>query len=379
MSHFAVTILPIHGLATYCSCTALNLATRFWADVRFVFRNSGKPLRASPHVKTALSRWPKANGVPGVMLHRAYSSCRFSASSRSRTSLIKHERSSHRRRLATHSAMACASHDLSWEEEALQDMILSSSSRQDHLEPWKGVGSVRDESLRAASPLRSPAQGSPSPRFDWRRRATSRAPQRDRHEISGDRKDTKGYIKRLMPQQLDIEPGKRFHQEVKAYEDRYVVLSRLGGRHGAFPILDFYPCWSSSKPKRRRKCARGWQSGLSSDCAKRATASPGCRRFGCVQNLAMLQLLALAPGSLFRITSLSECFCRHDGISEACAFQRWHARARHTSRPSPRKAHTWSSAFAHRHPVTDIVSKIIRSRGSGMEVSYAASYPTRTC
>jgi hypothetical protein len=43
-----------------------------------------------------------------------------------------------------------------------------------------------------------------------------------------------------MPQQLDIEPGKRFHQEVKAYEDRYVP-SRLGGRHEAFPIFRFLP------------------------------------------------------------------------------------------------------------------------------------------
>jgi hypothetical protein len=91
--------------------------------------------------------------------------------------------------------------------------------------------------------------------------------------------------------------------------------------------------------------------------------------------LAMLRLLALALGSHFRITSLSECCCRHDGISEACAFQRWHACARHTSRPSPRKAHTRSSAFAHRHPVTDIVPKIIRPRGSAMEVRRILPYP----
>jgi hypothetical protein len=232
----AVTILPLHKSSHVFSRTALNLATRFWADVRFVFRNSGKPLRASPCVKTTLSRWPKANGVPGVMLHRAFSSCRFSASSRSRSSLIKYERSSHCRRLVTRSARACAPHDPSWEEEALQDMILSSSSRQDYPEPWNGVGPVRDESLRAASPLRSPAQGSPSPRFDWRRRATSRAPQRDRHGISANVKDTKRYIKRLMPQQLEIEPGKRFHQEVKAYEDRYVVLSRREVAIEPFPF-----------------------------------------------------------------------------------------------------------------------------------------------
>jgi hypothetical protein len=34
----------------------------------------------------------------------------------------------------------------------------------------------------------------------------------------------------LMPQQLDIEPGARFHQEVRAYEDRWVFLSCLGDR-----------------------------------------------------------------------------------------------------------------------------------------------------
>jgi hypothetical protein len=240
------------------------------------------------------------------MLHRAYSSCRFLASSRSRISELKHERSSHRRLLATHPSKGRASHDLSWEDEALQDMILS-SSRQSYPGSGKGVDFVHDESLRAASPLRSPTHGSSSPRFDWRRRATSRAPQRDRHKISGHGKDAKRYIKRLMPQQLEIEPGERFHQEVKAYEDRCVVR-RVKRSPWNVSVLDFYPCWSSSKLKRRRNCAKGWQSGLSSDCAKRATASPGCRRFGWNRSLAISRLLALALGSHFHITSLSECF-----------------------------------------------------------------------
>jgi hypothetical protein len=227
---FAVTLF---ASSSRRGCTTLDLATRFWADVRFVFRNSGKPVRASPYVKTALSHWPEPNGLPGVMLHRSYSSCRLLASSRSGVPLMKHQRSSDRRRLATHSAMAYASHDLSWEDEAFQDIIQSSQSRQ---EPWQGASSVHDESHRAASPLRSSTHGNPSPRFDWRRRATSRAPpQRDRHEICGAAKDKKSYMKRLMPQQLEIESGKPFHQEVRLYEDRCVFSSHQGGRHRALP------------------------------------------------------------------------------------------------------------------------------------------------
>jgi len=53
---------------------------------------------------------------------------------------------------------------------------------------------------------------------------------------------------------------------------------------------------------------KDWQSGLLSDYATRVTASPGCRRFGWIQSLAMSRRLALALVSHFRITSSSECF-----------------------------------------------------------------------
>lgn len=162
---------------------------------------------------------PKTNDLHGVMFQRAYSSCRFSASSRSRDSAMKYGRPSHRRWLATYSEMGDASYDPSLEDEALQDMF--SSPRQGLSEPSKGVGFVHDEALRAASPLRSPPPGLSTPRFDWRRRAISRAPPRgNRHEISRDGKDAQGHVKRLMPQQHEIRPGGRFHQEAKAYEDR---------------------------------------------------------------------------------------------------------------------------------------------------------------
>jgi len=174
-----------------------------------------------------------------VMLQRAYSSCRFSASSLSRNSVTKYGRPSHRRWLAADSVIGDASYDHSWEEEALQHML--SLPRQGPSEPSNGVSIVHDEALRAASPLRSPAPGL-SPRFDWRRRATSRAHRGNRHEISRDGKGAPGHVKRLMPQQHEIRPGGRFHQEVKAYEDRWDLVSYPGGHHNTFSLSDFYPC-----------------------------------------------------------------------------------------------------------------------------------------
>ncbi|KAH9993020.1 AAA domain-containing protein [Russula vinacea] len=42
------------------------------------------------------------------------------------------------------------------------------------------------------------------------------------HALTGDT-----HIKRLVPQQLEIQPGKRFYHEVKAYEDRFLPLLEL--------------------------------------------------------------------------------------------------------------------------------------------------------
>lgn len=161
------------------------------------------------------------------MFQRAYSSCRYSVSSLSRNPVTKYGRLSHRRWLASDSAMGDASYDPSWEDEALQHTF--SSPRRDLSLPSKGVGSVHDEALRAASPLRSPTLGLSSPRFDWRRRAISRAPPRgNRHGVSRDGKSAEGHVKRLVPQQHEIRAGERFHQDVKAYEDRWVLVSYPG-------------------------------------------------------------------------------------------------------------------------------------------------------
>jgi len=173
------------------------------------------------------------------MLQRAYSSCRFSASSLSQNTVTKYGWPSHRRWLATDSAMGDATYDHSWEDEALEHMF--SLPRQGLSEPSNGVSIVHDEALRAASPLRSSAPGL-SPRFDWRRRATSRAPRGNTHEISRDGKGAEVHVKRLMPQQPEIRPGGRFHQEAKAYEDRWVLVSHPGGHHNTFSLSDFYPC-----------------------------------------------------------------------------------------------------------------------------------------
>lgn len=43
------------------------------------------------------------------------------------------------------------------------------------------------------------------------------------HKFSRDGKDVRTHIKRLVPQQLEIQPEERFYHEVKAYEDRRVL------------------------------------------------------------------------------------------------------------------------------------------------------------
>ena len=254
-----------------------NLATRFWADVRFVFRNSANLFRASPRVK-ATHRWSRTNGLRFAVFQRTHSSYGFSASSHSQNSLIRHNWTSRRRWPVSHNATL---HDRSWEDEAFQDTILSRSQRQGFQVPIEERGvSVHDETLRAASPLRSSAPGCPAPRFDWRRRAASRSPSQGHgYKISCCGKNMQTHIKRLVPQQLEIQPGERFYHEVEAYGDRWVILSCLRLLQ-SFSLPDFYPCWSSNRPKRKRKCAKDWQNGPSKDSATRVIASPGCQRFG---------------------------------------------------------------------------------------------------
>jgi hypothetical protein len=88
--------------------------------------------------------------------------------------------------------------------------------------------SIHDQSLRTASPLHSFAPDHSTSRFDWRCRAPSRAPSRSHgHRVSRDGKDAQAHVKRVVPQQLEIEPGGRFYHEVKAYEDRWVLIPCL--------------------------------------------------------------------------------------------------------------------------------------------------------
>jgi hypothetical protein len=243
-----------------------NLATRFWADVRFVFSHSGNPLRASPRAASHAC-------IPR----------RLSASSDPSNSVTRHSWPSSRRFLATHTATAYTSHHRTWEDEALQDVI-SSWPQQQNLrvsspDENKSI-TVRDESLKAASPLQSPVSDCSPPRFDWRLRAPSRAHgTRNDHKTSRDRKGAQSYVKRVIPKQPKIQPGERFHDEVRAYEDRCVFMSypRLLRSPS---LLGFCPCWTSSKRKRKESCGKDWQSGPSSDCAPRVTASPGCQLSG---------------------------------------------------------------------------------------------------
>lgn len=258
-------ITSVHPLFSKLYYTTLNLATRFWADVRLVFRNSAKPLHQSPRVKVT-------PGFRDATFQRAYSSGRFA--SHARSSVIRHELC-HRRWPVSRIIIRCTSHDRSWEEEAFQDVMLSQQQLKEEL-----CVSYHDKSLRTASPLHSFAPNHSTLRFDWRRRAPSRAPSRTpRQRLSYNGKDAQTHVKRVVPQQLDIEPGGRFYYEVKAYEDRWVHLSCLRSLQ-IFFFLDFFPCWSSSKPKMRRKCAKDWQNGPSKNCVIAVIASLGCRGFG---------------------------------------------------------------------------------------------------
>lgn len=193
-----------------------NLATRFWADVRLVFRNSAKLFRGSPRVKATPSYRSKTNGFRGATFQRTYLSGRFALASHARSSVIRHGPTCHRRWLVSDAVIGCAPHDRSWEEEALQDMMEQGFPVP--LKEERGV-SIHDQSLRTASPLHSFVPDYCTPRFDWRRRAASRAPSQSHG------KNAQMHLKRVVPQQLEIEPGGRFYHEVKAYENRWVILS----------------------------------------------------------------------------------------------------------------------------------------------------------
>jgi hypothetical protein len=270
--HHLVACAPDPLLFSKVNHTTLNLATRFWADVRFVFRNTTKPLHESPRVKATPSCQSKTSGFRGATFQRTYSSGRFAPASHALSSVVRHELIRHRPWLASHTVIRYTSHDRSWEEEALQDVMLS-------LKKERGV-SIHDQSLRTASPLHSFEPDHSTPRFDWRRRAPSRAPSRSHgHRFSYDGKGPQTHVKRVVPQQPEIEPGGRFYHEVKAYENRWVLLPCLRSLPNFF-LPDFYPCWRSNKPRRRRKCAKDWQNGPSKNCVIAVIASPGCRGFG---------------------------------------------------------------------------------------------------
>ncbi len=124
-----------------------------------------------------------------------------------------HGRSPPERSLATQVATP-----RSLEDEAFQDML--ARSHRQLLSTEHGVSS-HDESLRAASPLPSSPLDPPSPRFDWRLRATSRAAARSGVlRPSRDGTNSRTYVKRVIPQHVEIQPGERFHHEVNAYENR---------------------------------------------------------------------------------------------------------------------------------------------------------------
>ena len=176
-----------------------GLAARLWADVSFAVGNSGTSL--TPGLRTA----SRAPSPCSAVSRRVSSSCHGRV--HSQNIVTDRGRSPPKRSLATHVATA-----RSLEDEAFQDVLSQSHGHLPH---------VYDESLKAASPLRSPPPGPPSPRFDWRLRATSRAAARSGGlQPSPDGTDSRTYIKRVIPQHLEIQPGERFHHEVNAYEDR---------------------------------------------------------------------------------------------------------------------------------------------------------------
>ncbi|KAH8977191.1 P-loop containing nucleoside triphosphate hydrolase protein [Lactarius hatsudake] len=186
-----------------------GLAARFWADVSFVVGNSGTSL--TPGLRTA----SKTRSPRSTVSRRASYGCLHSQN------IVKGRgRSPPKRSLATHVATA-----RSWEDEAFQDAL----SQSHRLPPSTEHGvSVYDESLKAASPLRSPPPEPLSPRFDWRLRATSRAVTRSGGlQSSHDGANSRAYVKRVIPQHLEIQSGEPFHHEVNAYENRFLPLLEL--------------------------------------------------------------------------------------------------------------------------------------------------------
>jgi hypothetical protein len=213
------------GLAYLYHCTAPNPVREFASAPNTRGQNNRRVHSTFPSTRSIpsmaarfLSDVSFVVGSSGTSLTRAASNARSPRSAMSAQNIVRRRRHSPpKRSLATHAARA----RLALEDEAFQELL----SQSHGLPPLAGRGvpvydESYDESLKAASPLRSPF-GPPSPRFDWRLRATSRAAAKGVGlQPSHDGTNSRTYIKRVIPQHAEIQSGERFHREVNAYEER---------------------------------------------------------------------------------------------------------------------------------------------------------------
>ncbi|KAI0270758.1 AAA domain-containing protein [Gloeopeniophorella convolvens] len=89
-------------------------------------------------------------------------------------------------------------------------------------------GHTLHDTVVTASPFRPPALQPALPRFDWRLRATSRAPARNSSpKPAGRGQVSQPYIKRVTPPQIELLPDQHFYDEVKVYEERFLPLLDL--------------------------------------------------------------------------------------------------------------------------------------------------------
>ncbi|KAI6013193.1 P-loop containing nucleoside triphosphate hydrolase protein [Pisolithus microcarpus] len=97
----------------------------------------------------------------------------------------------------------------------------------------------------------------PSIRFDWRLRAPSRTNGRllaQSHQPQGTHK---GYVKRVAPPRVRVQPGDAYFEEIQAYEARFLPLLEAERREGESVLKERLATWSLPRLREEGYCLTG--------------------------------------------------------------------------------------------------------------------------
>lgn len=127
------------------------------------------------------------------------------------------------------------------------------------------------EWLQSNAQVSSPETVQSSPRFDWRLRAESRAP-----DAPGKQKEKGKYVKRIQPPRINVGWNEPYYGAIQNYSKRYVKLFCSSEYLVSYPAVDSRPCWKRSRRKTKPFSRNDSRPGQPPVCKKRAIASLGC-------------------------------------------------------------------------------------------------------